>query len=46
MQHSLSFGGPSENPAYQPEVMKVYTKKMNKTSYLLATFNEPLTEDV
>jgi hypothetical protein len=25
--------------------MKVFTKKMNKVSYLLATFNEPLTQE-
>jgi hypothetical protein len=29
----------------QPDVLKVFTKKMSKASYLLATFNEPLTEE-
>ncbi len=33
------------NQGYQPDVMKVYTKKMSKVSYLLATFNEPLTKE-
>jgi hypothetical protein len=30
---------------YQPEVLKVFTKKMNKIQYCLASFNEPLTQD-
>lgn len=30
---------------YQPDVMKVFTKKMSKISYLLASFNEPLTTE-
>jgi len=29
----------------QPDVLKVFTKKMNKVQYCLATFNEPLCQE-